>query len=88
MIENNITTKTKKCRKCGNEKNLSEFRNQKASKDSKKAYCKPCDDIYQKKWYMENRQKRLRQVKDWQQKRKERNKGFGSHKLQIENKNV
>lgn len=58
---------TKACRICQLEKPLSDFRKQSASKDGHKAYCKPCDDEYNKKNYRGKADKRINQIKSWQE---------------------
>lgn len=64
------------CRKCEQEKDLSEFRNQKATKDGKKSYCKICDSAYNKENYRKKADNRINQIKNWQQKHPEKVKEY------------
>lgn len=41
---------TKICKKCGIEKPISEFHNQKSMKDGKRTRCKSCERIYQREY--------------------------------------
>lgn len=68
-MSQNLTSEKKICTKCGKIKDISLFRNQTACKDGKRTYCIKCDNIYQRKWYHANKEKRLAQVKAWQMKR-------------------
>lgn len=47
--------KKKICGKCQNEKSLSEFNKNKEKKDGYGAYCKECNQLYQKKHYSDNK---------------------------------
>ena len=51
---------TKKCFKCLNYKDVREFRKRKASKDGLDYRCKNCASLYDKGYYISNRQKLLR----------------------------
>jgi len=48
---------TKVCTKCGAEKPLSEFSKHKARRDGVRATCKDCSKEYNRKYYIENREK-------------------------------
>ena len=61
----------KKCSKCGEEKPLNEFHNNKASKDGKVYQCKTCIIERSKKHYMENREQKLEYQKEYSDKNKE-----------------
>lgn len=58
-------TITKKCKKCGEEKSLDDFRNQRKTKDNKGIYCIPCTKEYAKQHYKKNKPARLVQIKKW-----------------------
>lgn len=47
----------KKCSRCKDNKNLSEFRTSKSSKDGYQKCCIVCDKEYQKEWYKKNKAK-------------------------------
>lgn len=75
---------SKKCKKCGLDKNLTEFRNQSSTKDKKKSYCIECDDKYNKEHYEKNKEWRKlkaalwnennpEKVKEYQERHKNRN---------------
>lgn len=54
----------KKCSKCGESKNISEFHKKKASKDGLAYECKSCISEYKKKYYEQNRDEVLKKVKE------------------------
>jgi hypothetical protein len=50
---------TKVCKKCGEEKNISEFYLDKTTKDGKRSSCKVCMSLYDKNWKKNNPDKML-----------------------------
>lgn len=46
----------KNCPRCKENKNESEFRKNKKSKDGLQKYCSECDKLYQKEWYEKNKE--------------------------------
>jgi hypothetical protein len=61
----------KRCKKCGETKPLSEFYRATGMKDGHRSECKACHKTKQQRWYQENRQHAIAQVKAWQQANKE-----------------
>jgi len=66
------------CTKCKIEKPESEFRNQTSTKTKKKAYCIPCDNLYNKNRYLAKKDKCIEKVLLWQSKNKRKIKGYKS----------
>jgi hypothetical protein len=62
----------KKCSKCQETKDLSQFRNCKKSKDGKKYYCLVCDDKIASERYSSKKDLLNDQQKKWQKKNKEK----------------
>lgn len=60
----------KKCNKCGEQKDLSEFRSRSISKDKKQSWCKKCADESKKIWYIKNKIKYRKLALIWIKKRK------------------
>ena len=52
----------KKCKKCGTEKELTEFNKRKKSKDGLRGECKSCWKEYQKEHYLDNKEK-IKEIK-------------------------
>lgn len=55
----------KKCNRCGEEKPLDEFGNNKTIKDGKQRMCKICTEEYNKDWNLKNPEKRRSYVYKW-----------------------
>lgn len=65
--------KTKICTKCNNEKPLSDFHNDKYTKDGKTAWCKKCRNEHLKKYNENNKDKFKRYDKKYYEKNTEKN---------------
>jgi len=63
---------TKKCTKCGEEKELNEFPNCKTGKNGKHSACKKCHRQYQRDRYASSPEKVKASVKSWDAANKER----------------
>ena len=63
---------TKKCNMCKDEKPLTEFGRQAASKDGLKNWCKPCVKVKNRERYERNREKHKEQVREWQRQNKDK----------------
>lgn len=74
----------KKCNKCGIEKFLSEFYNDKTKKDGKTTVCKKCKDLKNKENYQNNRDEFIEYKKEWYNKNIDKHKA-NSKKWRIEN---
>lgn len=61
----NIKMENKKCSKCLNIKNLSEFNKAKNKKKGVSSLCKKCHSEYRKKHYLENKSKIIQQVNEY-----------------------
>jgi hypothetical protein len=61
----------KRCKKCGEVKPLSEFYRATGMKDGHRSECKSCHKAKQQRWYAENREHAIAQVKRWQQTNKD-----------------
>jgi hypothetical protein len=59
--------KTKICTKCGIEKKLSEFYNNKKGKLGKQAHCKLCDNLTSKKYYILNTNQIKQKTKEYRE---------------------
>ncbi len=55
----------KYCKKCETDKQESEFRASKTTKDKLFAFCKLCQDKVNKELYQRKREERIEQVRDW-----------------------
>ena len=55
----------KRCTKCGEVKELSEFNKRKGAKDGFYGHCKACKKIYSEKWYKGNTEKHRVAVAKW-----------------------
>lgn len=53
-----ITPDTKKCNRCGEVKNLSEYSRAADCKDGHRNYCRVCHNTYRKQWADQNKEKR------------------------------
>jgi hypothetical protein len=62
---------TKICKKCGVEKNVSEFYSQKTRKDGKRSSCKLCMSSYTKNWRINNPNKVLENTRKYNSENKE-----------------
>lgn len=77
----------KRCSRCGEEKALSEFNRNRAKKDGRQTYCRPCSNSNNREWYAENddhhrenasrwarenRERKAAVQKDWQTRNRER----------------
>lgn len=67
-VENNSLVTTKICSKCREEKDLNEFRRSNSGTYGRVCYCKVCQNKINKALYIANREKRLKQVKEWNNK--------------------
>ena len=67
--------KVKKCSKCKQQKNASEFNKNKQHKDGLRSYCRACDREFQKEYYKRNSDKR----KKYWQTQKGKNAFYKSH---------
>lgn len=56
----------KVCKRCLEEKPLTEFNKQATTKDGYKNYCKPCVSEINKERYKENKEEHIEKVKKWQ----------------------
>lgn len=88
-----MTIKTKTCSKCGKEKSLDEFCNQKSRKDGKVSECKRCKKERNGKYYQEHREEARKYGKNYRarnkEKIKERNKKYcEEHKSEIKEKDA
>lgn len=54
----------KECKVCGEEKPLDEFNWQSKGKLNRKYLCKECQKEYDKKYYKQNRKKKIERVKE------------------------
>lgn len=63
----------KKCSRCGEEKELSEFYKGKKYKDGYRNICKECCILKAKKYYKENSEHLKECVKEWKRKNKDKN---------------
>lgn len=52
----------KKCRKCGKQKSLTEFHQNKTHKDGLQDHCKLCVKKHHRKWYQKNKKKVAKQT--------------------------
>lgn len=66
----------KKCTKCFDVKELSEFRRQKQNKDGYKYICKECDDEVQRQRYQAKKETCIKTVKEWQGKNHDKVKSY------------
>ena len=62
----------KTCNKCKEEKPISEFRKCTRNKDGLFRWCSVCQDIRNKFLYEKNREKRKKQVTEWNKQNKEK----------------
>lgn len=67
---------SKKCRKCGENKELSEFSKDATKKDCKNIYCKICSCEYVRNWTRRNKKRVLEVSREWKAKNKEKVKGY------------
>lgn len=63
---------TKKCSKCGEEKDLIYFRKDRRKKDGLYVWCKKCSSENNVKWQRENREKQRQFLKTYREKNKEK----------------
>jgi hypothetical protein len=66
----------KKCPKCQRELELGNFRNCKKNRDGLFSSCRPCQDLAEKIRYLEKKETRKAQIRDWQKKNPEKNKEY------------
>lgn len=78
---------TKKCIKCGEDKEFKEFRKQSKAKDGLHLYCKKCQDQASKESYYKSRLRRIEQVKLWQEKNTDKLKTY-TDKFKHKNDNI
>ena len=71
------------CSKCKIEKLLDDFHNDKKSKDGKVLWCKLCKHKHTKKYYSDNREKKLQYTKEYNIKNKEKIKGADKKRNKI-----
>lgn len=67
---------TKICTKCNQEKPLTEYHKQKATKDGHRLYCKSCIKIIMAERYIREKSTLISQVKDWQTQNQEKRKSY------------
>lgn len=65
-----MTESTKTCTKCGEVKNINEFRTQtnRQGKSQRRTHCKTCDNAYIREWRSINRSKTSESHKRWREK--------------------
>lgn len=74
-----IIIQYKQCSKCKKDKLLDEFRKQERGKYGRKNYCIICDDINVKENYIKNKEKRKKQVTEWNKSNPEKTKEYQSN---------
>lgn len=52
------------CSNCQKEKNIEEFRPNKTKKDGYQHYCIECDKVFQKEWYIKNKERLIKKAKE------------------------
>ena len=62
----------KKCARCKEYKKKEKFSVQNKITGALKSYCKFCDRAYNQEKYLENKKQRLVQIKEWQNKNKDK----------------
>jgi|AntDeeMinimDraft_6_1070357.scaffolds.fasta_scaffold08845_2 hypothetical protein len=62
----------KVCTKCNVEKDISEFTTDRAKKDGVMSICKPCKKEYIKLWYLNNKERKLINAKEYYEANKEK----------------
>lgn len=67
---------TKICSHCKKEKDIQDFRRSKTGKLGYHNNCIPCHDIASKKSYIKNKEKRLKQIKEWNKENPEKVKKY------------
>lgn len=75
---------TKICTKCGEEKELDLFFNNKSKKDGKQSQCKECVREANRKYRLENPEKATESVRKWQLENPEKVRGY-ARKCKLEN---
>jgi hypothetical protein len=75
----------KKCKKCGIEKNQSDFYRNTETKDGLEPQCKECRKKHRKKYYEENKDKRNNIIKIWRTNNIEKLREWGKQ-WRVENK--
>jgi hypothetical protein len=66
-----IVLTSKICSHCRQEKPLTEFRKG-SGKGHKKNYCKPCDNMKSHQNYEKNKERRRKQIKEWNEKNRKK----------------
>jgi len=61
----------KRCKKCGGVKPIEDFYRATGMRDGRRSECKACHKAKQQRWYAENREHAIAEVKRWQQENKE-----------------
>lgn len=64
-------TISKTCKNCQKEKPTEEFSIQKNAADKLHPFCKDCHRAKSQEYYKKNREKRIKQIREWQEKQKE-----------------
>lgn len=64
-LENSTLLTSKTCCRCKQEKDLDSFRKSKGGTLGRSCYCKLCQNAVNKDLYWLNKEKRLKQVKQW-----------------------
>lgn len=72
------------CSKCKKEKNISEFRKRKDSKDGFRSSCKSCDDKRTKAWIEKNPERKKANCREWARKHRAKNPEFYKKKAREE----
>jgi superfamily II DNA helicase RecQ len=75
------------CSNCKIEKNITEFGKHKLHFDGLQSQCKDCKKNTDKQYYLKNRQKLIKKIKDWQNQHKPERKIY-MQKYQQENKEI
>jgi len=66
----------KRCNKCGEEKPLSEYHSQRASKDGHKPSCKTCVKAYNAARYQKNKEHMRRVCREWKMRNNDKIRGY------------
>ena len=78
----------KKCTRCGVEKPLGEFDNNKTTKDGKSSGCKSCLKEAKKEYYLKNKTKILNAVKNYSDSNKEKIKDYRKNYFNVNKENI
>lgn len=73
---------TKKCSKCGKIQPLSQFYRAKGGRDGLRGDCKDCFAARRKRWYVENKDREIARVADWQRRNADRHRAYQQERRQ------